>query len=168
MTEINNHINFTARMDVKGFHKNTKRLKNIAKIFEEKTQKYPNDTFSLTNRGSDIHVYHLNDGISGLENEYQMTKKNWNNLLQKSDDYIANKLVKLFHINIRDNKETAIADRYINNALKRDKFEDATNFESHFWNAFLNKQRQDNWLARNNDSVLKNFIASTDATNLQV
>ena len=42
-----NSINFTATMDVSEVRNNKERWENVAKIFEQKTQKYE-DTFTLS------------------------------------------------------------------------------------------------------------------------
>ncbi len=56
-----NNINFTANMDTSLLKKDKKRWENIAKIYEEITPEYPNDSFYLEGYENQ---YNVDDAIN--------------------------------------------------------------------------------------------------------
>ena len=71
MSKINNNVNFQARMDLKGIKINKSRWENIATIFEQKTQKYPNDTFYIENTPNRINIYNYNKTTGELSEWFE-------------------------------------------------------------------------------------------------
>ena len=87
-----NNTNFKAKLILKGEYKNSARLKNIAKIFEEKTS-----TKALKDDVLAVDTYFVShkdaiDGVSYITSE--------NGLLEysKDDNVVANKLKKLLNM----------------------------------------------------------------------
>ena len=80
MNDINNNVNFTARMDVKQVL-DTQRWKNISKIFRQTTKEYPHDTFHLTEYLDRIEAIGINSK-TGNEIEAQFNFENIAKLLK--------------------------------------------------------------------------------------
>lgn len=160
MNTINNsqnNPNFTARMNFRAAGVEVDRLKNIAQVFESKTKKYPNDTFVINGSKNSLYqVYHYDEGLEH-ENCCDITKDQWNKLFENTDDFIANKFVKLFNIFKRRDNEVDKGGKYIVSVLGRDKNNDPTNFEQKFWDILINKVDKDRNIAAGKDSVLKDF-----------
>lgn len=96
MNDINNNVNFTARMDVKQVL-DTQRWKNISKIFRQTTKEYPHDTFRLTEYIDRIEANGINSK-TGNEIEVQFNFENIAKLMEMSDEKIAEKFKKMLDI----------------------------------------------------------------------
>ena len=99
--KINNQIAFTAKMDLSQVQNNKERWQNIAKIFEEETKEYPNDTFYISD--SSKRTINIDAETSVSESNYEehssdILMTDFKNLLNESDETIANKFVKLFKL----------------------------------------------------------------------
>jgi len=149
MNSVNNHcgnrVNFTARMDVKDVTKNVERWKNIAKIFEGKTQKYDRDVFEImdgiTSDGG-VHVYNWRwdaqkAGVAELnEHSCDFSQAATDKMLEHSDETIAIKFVKMLKHFTDFDKEAEKAETFVNKVVTK---EDPTGFESKFWDVWYNK-----------------------------
>ena len=166
MNSINNtpsNINFTARMELSPslMKKNAERLKNIAKIFEDNTQKYPTDVFEIEKvkyprTGDAYNISHHDKGFEH-ENSCDIPVENWNELFEKSDEYIAKKFVKLFNIFKKKDNELDKAGKYIVSVIKKEKTNAPTEFEGKFWNIVIDKANSDRNLAVIKDPVIQNW-----------
>lgn len=96
MNDINNNVNFTARMDVKQVL-DTQRWKNISKIFRQTTKEYPHDTFHLTEYLDRIEAIGINSK-TGNEIEAQFNLENIAKLMEMSDEKIAEKFKRMLDI----------------------------------------------------------------------
>ena len=156
-SSYNNNVNFTAKMDISEMGAHVKRMKNIAQMFEAKTKKYPDDTFHIgVCADGDYSIYHYDKGLEH-ENCADVTTESLNKLLEKSDEYVTKKLVKLFNIFKKVDEEYIRAGKYIVSVVKRDKNNDPTNFEQKFWDIVIKKANKDRDIAISKDAVLKNF-----------
>lgn len=160
MNNINsncNNINFTAKMNILAGDVNLKRLEGIAEKFEAKTKNYPNDTFELNGtRRTGYQIYHF-DKKYNEENCCDMPTNQFLKLMKKSDDYVANKFVKLLDIFKKKDEEISKASKYISSVVKNDKNNDPTNFEQKFWDIMWEKVTKDRNIAVAKDPTLKNF-----------
>ena len=96
MNDINNNVNFTARMDVKQVL-DTQRWKNISKIFRQTTKEYPHDTFHLTEYADRIEASGINSK-TGNEIEAQFNFENMAKLMEMTDEKIAEQFKKILDI----------------------------------------------------------------------
>jgi len=112
MSNTINNINFTANMDTYFVKKDKKRWQNIAKIYEEITPEYPDDTFNLAQHNDKYIVFSATNTNLGKGTHAQMNlcKHGYNDLMQFSDNEIAKKFKKILliaHKN-KDNYEKAL------------------------------------------------------------
>lgn len=157
ITNSQSNLNFTARMDIHLTGENANRLKNIAQMFEAQTKKFPKDTVELDgSKHNGYQIYHYDKGIEH-ENCCDITTEQWNKLFEKPDDFIAKKLVKLFNIFKKKDKELDRGGKYIVSVINRDKNNDPTDFEQKFWDILTDKVNKDRDIAAGKDSVLRNF-----------
>jgi len=159
MNSINNRqnsVNFTAKMDISGVKTGAERLQNIAQMFETKTKKYPNDTFQLRDFGDSFQIDYM-DKVTELEHCASIPTETWNKFLQKSDEAITKKLVKLFNIFKKEDREIEKAQKYIDSFIKNDKNNDPTRFESKFWDIVVARTNADKQIAVKKDPVLRDF-----------
>jgi len=152
----NNNVNFTSKMQIQGFKIDKPKLNRIAQIFENKTQKH-NDEFVLTNGKKGVTVYHCDNKYEDMERFYFIPKDQWKILLTKSDKLIADKLAKLHNIDNRLNREYIHGCNFVDKLIKKDKFNDPSNFEANFFDAFFAKINADRDLSLQNDRILKSF-----------
>lgn len=153
----NNNLNFTAKMNILTNEVNTERLQKIAQKFEAKTAKYPNDTFEINGtKKHGFQIYHFDNDLDE-ENCCDITNNQWNNLFKNSNDFIADKFIKLFEIFKHKNTEYNNAKKYINSVRKNDQYNDPTDFEQKFWDIFTAKTMKERELTIAKDSTLKNF-----------
>lgn len=107
-----NNINFTANLDTTFLKKDSKRWENIAKIYEEITPEYPNDTFyleSFENKYNMFNATNVNKQDGSCSN-FQLCKHGYKDLMEYSDNEIARKfrnIIRIAHQN-KINHEKAI------------------------------------------------------------
>ena len=103
---MNNNINagltFRAKMDTEQIFINRKKWLNVAKIFEKKTSKYPNDEFVLLGDAKDqditFYINHANKKLNCDDNIGTIRAIITNILNILPDETVADKLKKLFLI----------------------------------------------------------------------
>lgn len=152
----NNNLAFTARMDIKGVKSNVERWKNIAAMFENKTQKYTDDVFEVSTCDDNLYIYQYND-VHDWEHCCDITKAQAERLMSKTDEKITGTFVKLFNIFKRQDEECLTATEFINKLSKNDKYGTVEKFEVKFWDALVNKQITDRNMALSKDADLKNY-----------
>lgn len=160
MNSINNNpnnINFTSALTLNGFKVDKKKLNRVAEIFAEKTKKQ-NDEFELTNTRKGVCIYHLDNKNNEMERFYFVPREQWKALLTKSDNFVANKLVKLNNIDNKVNRAFVQGFKFLDNLIKKDKFQDPTKFESKFSDAFFDKLDADLEILLSKDKILKSFV----------
>lgn len=160
MNSINsnsNSINFTAKMNILTKDVDVKRLSTIAEKFEMKTKHFPNDTFELNgNKQNGYQIYHF-DKHYNEENCCDISLEQWQKLLEKSNEFISDKMVKLLNIFKQKDQEISNASKYISSVMAKNENNDPTNFEQKFWDIMWEKVTKDRSLAVAKDSTLKNF-----------
>ena len=115
MNTIQDGITFGAKLDYSKLNGDKARLSRIAKIFEKKTSKYPNDVFKVETNdkgGIYFHPQYANKDLCGL-NSYdkgEISKRTTNFLNKYSDETIANVLKKLLFI--RRKADSMLADYF--------------------------------------------------------
>lgn len=152
----NQNVNFTARMDLRGVTKNLERWQKVAKEFEAKTSKYPNDTFDITDFADSCEIYHYDKGVKH-ENGCSIGVEQLKNLFENTDDFVAKKMIKLFNIFKAKDAEYDSAEKYISSVIKKDKNGDPTDFEQKFWDIVVDKAEKDRDIAVSKDKVLSQF-----------
>ena len=92
-----NNVNFQAKLNVADLSgANKVRLQNIAKIFEEKTKKYSNDTIFLSGKfGDTIYWERMNNKQNWIEDDAILEPALTKALKKLSDNEIAKKLVAI-------------------------------------------------------------------------
>ena len=103
MDNINNNINFTARMDVSKLTMNKARWAKIAEVFEQKTAKYPNDTFYMEDIANGISAYNVNTK-TGNEICANIFGVEFDRLTNMSDSQIVSKFKKMLDISAKKQK----------------------------------------------------------------
>lgn len=152
MNDINNSINFTARMDVSKVALNKSRWQKIAALFEEKTQKYPNDTFHMTELPTSITAYNVNSK-TGEEISADFSGETYDQLMNLSDKEIVAKFKKLLKISETKAKIYEKTQKFINSITQKD----ADNFEEiKLWDLVVNKANKDAQKTISKDPILKN------------
>ncbi len=161
--KISNHygndVSFSAIMSLKNFRGSTERLKNIAKLFEQKTKNYTHDIVEISGnpaQGSSIELYHHTKGCD--EHFCSIPARQITPLFQKTDNAIADKLAKLFRMFKRQDKDYEIANKFMERMQRRDLYDDASNFEPNFWEILFTKSTKDLQISMSKDPVLKNFV----------
>ncbi len=99
---INNNfsrnVNFTARLDLNNVKNNRKVWKNVAQIFEDKTQKIPYE-FQLSDSNNCVDIYALSDNTLGdIEHCCTLSKESTKKLMSYPAEKISQKLVKLLNV----------------------------------------------------------------------
>ena len=97
MNNINNNVNFTARMDLKKVSINKAKWENIATLFEQKTAKYPNDTFYMEDLANGISGYNINSK-TGQETSVNIFGVEFDKLMNMPDSKIVAKFKKILDI----------------------------------------------------------------------
>lgn len=150
MNNVNNNINFTARMDISKLTLDQKRWNNIAKVFEQKTAKYPNDTFSLTNSHNFIEAYNYNKKTGDeIVADIPIDK-----LMEMTDNKIAAKFKKMLDIAVHRDKIYTKTNKFIENMNKTLKH---TEFNKDIvWQRVVNITNDGTQALKNEDSFFKN------------
>ncbi|CCY62783.1 unknown [Clostridium sp. CAG:967] len=152
MSKINNNVNFQARMDLKGIKINKSRWENIATIFEQKTQKYPNDTFYIENTPNRINIYNYNK-TTGEDFSVDINGETFDRLLNMKDDSIAQKFKKILDISSRKEKIFDITYQYVEKLSKVTKNSELDKMK--IWNESENIANQEAKAMQNKDKFLK-------------
>ena len=152
MSKINNNVNFQARMDLKGIKINKSRWENIATIFEQKTQKYPNDTFYIENTPNRINIYNYNK-TTGEDFSVDINGETFDKLLNMKDDSIAQKFKKILDISSRKEKIFDITYHYVEKLSKVTKNSELDKMK--IWNESENIANQEAKAMQNKDKFLK-------------
>ncbi|MDE6139232.1 MAG: hypothetical protein K2F57_07155 [Candidatus Gastranaerophilales bacterium] len=97
MDNINTNVNFTARMNINKVTINKARWAKIAEVFEQKTAKYPNDTFYMEDITTGISAYNINSK-TGNEICANIFGIEFDKLMNMSDSKIASKFKKILDI----------------------------------------------------------------------
>lgn len=148
MDKINNNINFTARMDLKGIKKNMQRWESISEKFSSKTQDI-DDTFTLMEKDSGLEVEAFDEGL------IHFGEKTLKKLLKLTDEEVAEKFKKLSDIFVQKRKTLNAAHKNINNFRSRtapDEFEDIADS---IMDKAISKIYSDAETAINSDKLLK-------------
>lgn len=151
-SKINNNVNFQARMDLKGIKINKSRWENIATIFEQKTQKYPNDTFYIENTPNRINIYNYNK-TTGEDFSVDINGETFDRLLNMKDDSIAQKFKKILDISSRKEKIFDITYQYVEKLSKVTKNSELDKMK--IWNESENIANQEAKAMQNKDKFLK-------------
>lgn len=152
MSKINNNVNFQARMDLKGIKINKSRWENIGTIFEQKTQKYPNDTFYIENTPNRINIYNYNK-TTGEDFSVDINGETFDRLLNMKDDSIAQKFKKILDISSRKEKIFDITYQYVEKLSKVTKNSELDKMK--IWNESENIANQEAKAMQNKDKFLK-------------
>ena len=139
---INNQIAFTAKMDVSRVKNNKERWQNIAKIFEEQTQQYPDDVFYISDddKGeisfdADTSVKISGTGFNLKEHVGSISAENKEKLYRRTDKTIANKFAKLLRL-FRQNDDAEKCASELFNILTKGKTRD---FKDEYFDIFWDK-----------------------------
>ena len=104
---INNNINFTAKLNVRALTDNKSRWKNIAAEFERQTLKLKDDTLVLTNDNELEIAKHYGPKVTTPMSKLQyllLTNECTEKLMQLSDEKIAKKLAQILNIFKKEEK----------------------------------------------------------------
>ncbi len=163
MDKINNYnqnINFTAKMPISSLTPCKARWENIAQLFESRTRNYPDDVFEIvTNRQTPDEISFFQYGTAEHCQEYSvdLTKKQTIALLEKADEVIAEKLVKLFNIFKRQDEDYKLAGDFYRKLNEGKSDVDPTGFEDKFWEAVVTKCMADTKIAIQKDPTLRGY-----------
>ena len=152
MSKINNNVNLKARMDLKVIKINKSRWENIENIFEQKTQKYPNDTFYIENTPNRINIYNYNK-TTGEDFSVDINGETFDRLLNMKDDSIAQKFKKILDISSRKEKIFDITYQYVEKLSKVTKNSELDKMK--IWNESENIANQEAKAMQNKDKFLK-------------
>lgn len=117
MNNINNNVNFTARMDLSKVTMNKARWENIANLFEQKTAKYPHDTFQLEDIANGIGGYNVNSK-TGQEICANIFGVEFDKLMNMPDSKIVSKFKKMLNISAQKQKIYDATMQYENKLAK--------------------------------------------------
>lgn len=117
MNNINNNVNFTARMDLSKVTMNKERWQKIATLFEQKTQKYPNDTFYMEDLANGINAYNVNSK-TGQEISVEVNGVELDKLLNMPDSKIVSKFKKMLNISAHKQKIYDATTKYTEKLFK--------------------------------------------------
>lgn len=158
----NNNINFTAHLDLTKVKLERNRWKNVAKIFEEKTQKdlY---TLELTDSGKQLDIYAFPEDFDDVEHSCTLTKEATKKLMETSDEKISQKLIKLLNIFNHQDTTRKTAIEFLKKLQKDDKYGTLTfpnykNGDSIYDRLFIpvmDKMKADRIAATERDTILK-------------
>jgi hypothetical protein len=163
MNSINNHNyspNFTSKVEILNLSKHADRLKKIAPLIEEKTQKFDkyfidiqDGSSAKVENGTELFFYNN----EGSEHTAIIPNVYLDKLLKKSDDFIAGKIAKLQRIFARRDYTIEEGNKFFNKIMKNDKYNDPANFEEKFYDALVEKCSLDQKEAVKRDCVLRSF-----------
>lgn len=158
----NNNINFTAHLDLTKVKLERNRWKNVAKMFEDKTQKdlY---TFQLSDSNRQLDVYAFPDALDEVEHSCTLSKESTKKLMEASDEKITQKLIKLLNIFKHQDNTRMTAIEFLKKLHKDDKYGTLTfpnykNGDSIYDRIFIpvmDKMKADRIAATEKDTILK-------------
>lgn len=154
MNNINNNVNFTARMDIRKVSINKDRWKNIAQIFEQKTAKYPNDTFKMEDLPNGISGYNFNNKNAN-EICANITGVEFDRLLNMSDSTIVSKFKKMLDISAKKQKIYDATNQYIEKLSKAAKNSEIN--ETNIWYKAADIAEKETKALQNKDNFLKDI-----------
>lgn len=162
MLTVNNNINFTAHLDLSNVKLERNRWKNVAKMFEDKTQKdlY---TFQLSDSGKQLDVYAFPDALEDVEHSCTLSKEGTKKLMESSDERITQKLIKLLNIFKHQDNTRMTAVEFLKKLEKDDKYgtlisPNYKNGDSIYDRIFfpvIDKMKADRIVATERDTILK-------------
>ena len=156
MNNINNNVNFTARMDISRVTMNKNRWQNIAALFEQKTQKYPNDTFFMEDLPNGINCWNYNNktteeicaSIEGVE---------FDRLLNMSDNTIVSKFKKMLDISYHKQRIYDATNKYLEKLSKISKNSEQSDIDTKIWDQVVDIATMDAEDLQNKDKFLKDI-----------
>lgn len=154
MESINNNINFTARMDLSKVTMNKTRWTKIAELFEQKTAKYPNDTFYMEDIATGINGYNVNSktgneicaNIFGLE---------FDKLMNMPDSKIVSKFKKMLDIAAHKQKIYDATNQYTEKLSKIIKHHEHSDMK--IWDEAVDIADKEAKALQNKDKFLKDI-----------
>lgn len=159
---MDNNINFTAKLDLSNIKHNKRVWNSVGRIFEEKTRKIPYE-FELNDNNGAIDIYAISQSKSReFEHGCELSKEGTENLLNRSPNRIAGKLIKLLNIFKNDDKTTNTILECLEKLEKNDKYGNLTKdtkdtisiYDRVYW-AILDKAKADISDSTMNDLVFK-------------
>ena len=153
MTQINNNINFTARMDVSKVLEK-QRWKNVSKKFSHITKDYPKDKVYIVEYNEGINAEIINSK-NGDEIEARFSLEDIENLMKMSDEKIAEQFKKILDINKVKNAVYQATTKYvtaIEKALSKDEIDSIP-----IWDNATNIAQQEAQNLQKQDSFLQNL-----------
>ncbi len=150
---INNNVNFTARMDLSRVTMNKARWENIASLFEQKTTKYPHDTFQLEDIANGIGGYNVNSN-TGEEICVNIFGVEFDKLMNMADSKIVSKFKKMLEISAHKQKIYDATTQYENKLAKITK-ENVDYIE--IWDKAVDIADKEANIMKDKDSFLRNI-----------
>ena len=146
----NNNLTFGAKLNLADFKGNKRTLNKIAKAFEEKTARYPKDTFNMG--GSFQNGLYLEmTPVKGAEAILDINNKASRELSQMPADKIADKLKRIFTVlRQKQNREN----QAMNLAKKMNLDNAVSKTEDTFWHIIYSRNNSLAEQALNKDSIL--------------
>lgn len=151
MNDINNNVNFTARMDIRKVTMNKARWAKIAEAFEQKTSKYPNDTFYMEDIANGINAYNINSK-TGNEISANIFGVEFDRLMNMTDSQIVSKFKKMLNISAHKQRIYDATTDYTKKLFKLTK-EAASDMK--IWDEAVSIANKEAKAMQNNDSFLK-------------
>ena len=159
---LNCNVNFTAKLDLANVKNNRKVWKNVAQIFEDKTQKIPYE-FQLSDSNNCVDIYALTDNtLDDIEHSCTLSKEATKKLMSYPAEKISQKLVKLLNIFKHQDKTRYSAlekdDKY--GTLLTAYYKDGDSIYDRILYPVFDKIKEDRVTAMQNDIIFKdaNFI----------
>ena len=154
ISSLSNSTNFEARLDVSAMNKNTKRWKNIAKIFAEKTKNSPNEVVIMDERW-------LGAFRNGDELLFGDFNKSFNDILkEKTDKQVATSLAKFLKLEKSRNNIVSKSINYIKFMNRLDEKLNKSNTDTNLYDIlYAEALDKANKIVKNKadkDSILKN------------
>ncbi len=161
---INNNINFTAKLNIRALQQNNPRWKNIAAEFERQTLKLQNDTIVLSNDNQLLIGKHYGPKVTTEASRLQellLTPEATENLMKLSDTKIAKKLVQILKI-FKKEEETGRTTYYLRDTIIKRKKDENLNIDKDLvhqtLDALKNKIKQDTADSFAADTILQNGV----------
>lgn len=156
MNNINNNVNFTARMDVSQITMNKSRWQKIATLFEKETQKYPNDEFRMRDLPNGVGGYNYNPqtydeisvNVEGVE---------FDRLLNMDDNVIVSKFKKILDIGAKKRQIYNETDKFIKKLSKIVKKTGIDDIENKIWDNSVDIAVAETKTLQNKDKFLKDI-----------
>lgn len=160
---INNNVNFTAKLNIRALTQNKSRWNKIAQEFEQQTKKFEDDTLVLSNDNELEIAKHYGPKVTTEMSKLHdlfLTPEGTKKLLQLSDEKIAKKLALILNI-FKKEHETDRAKNYLYQVTTPSKNRN-TNIDENLVNQMLdalkNKIIKDTNDSFANDKVFQNGI----------